>query len=203
MKRALILFALLSPAHASDVFTDGAGGSKVHEPSGFVCPLKIGEFQRDAVGQKDPETGTDYCSYSALDGVYGSVMLRPLPKDYDPKAMLAPEFTVQEGTGGSMLNEWLQPIGPKNAPLSVYLRAYETARLETQHYRTLFASAAVGAWTIQVTVEYADPKDRDLEQAFLTAAYAAAAREIGNPPAKPDVTGIKRTGFTVLDQFRQ
>jgi len=183
MRRAIVLLALLSPASAGDVFIDGAGGSKVHEPSGFVCPIKIGEFERDAVGEYDPETRTDYCAYSALDGVYGSIMLRPLPKNYDPKAVLAADFTVQEGSGGHMLNEWLQPIGPKAAPLSVYLRAYETAHLESQHYRTLLASAAVGAWAVQVTVEYADPKDKELEQAFLAAAYDAAASKI--VPAKP------------------
>ena len=198
MKRAIALLAILSPASAADVFTDSAGGAKVHEPSGFVCPLKIGEFERDAVGQYDPETRTDYCAYSALDGVYGSIMLRPMPKAYDPKAMLDADFTVQEGAGGRILNEWIQPIGPKGAPLSVYLRSYETAHLENQHYCTLFASAAVGAWAVQVTIEYADPKDKDLEQAFLSAAYDSAAREVGAPAAKPvsEVTGVKRTGLS-------
>jgi len=203
MKRAIVLLMLLSPAHASDVFADGAAGAKVHEASGFVCPTKIGEFERDAVGQKDPETRSDYCAYSALDGVYGSVMLRPLPKEYDPKAILASDFTVQEGAGGHLLNEWIQQIGPKAAPLTAYLRAYETARLETQHYRTLFASAAVGAWAVQVTIEYADPKDRALEQAFLTAAYDAAARDIGNPAQPQGAVGVKRSGFTTLDQLKQ
>lgn len=181
MKRALLFLALLTPAHAGDVFTDGAAGAKMHASSGFICPLKIGDFERDAVGERDPETKSDYCSYSALDGVYGNVMLRPLPPDYDPKAVLAADFTVQEGAGGKLLAEWVQNLGPKTSPVSAYFRSYETARLEAMHYRTLFASAAVGAWAVQVTVEYADPRDRALEQAFLTAAYDSAVAKIAGP----------------------
>jgi len=181
MKRALLSLLLLAPAHAGEVFTDGAAGAKVHESSGFVCPLKVAGFERDAVGVRDPQAKADYCAYSALDGVYGSVVLQPLPKSYDPKAVLAADFAVQEGSGGKLLSEWVQPVGPKAAPLTVYLRSYETAHLETLHYRTLFASAAVGAWAVQVTVEYADPRDKDLEQAFLEATYAAAVAKLAAP----------------------
>ena len=205
MKRALLLAVLLAPAHAGDVFTDGAAGAKVHEASGFVCPGKIGEFERDAVGQRDPEAHEDYCAYSALDGVYAGVTLRPLPKNYDPREALAANFAVLDGTGGKLLAEWVQWLGPKTSQVSAYLRSYETARLESIHYRTVFASAAVGGWAVQVTVEYADPRDRELEQAFLNAVYDSAIAKIADPPASPDVrrNDVKKAGLTSLDQHKQ
>jgi hypothetical protein len=92
--------------------------------------------------------------------------------------MLAPDFVVQEGTGGRLVGETTQLLGPKTAPLSVYIRTYETAKLETLHYRTLFASAVVGPWAVQVTIEYADPRDSDKEADFLNAAYAEAIAKI-------------------------
>ena len=60
---------------AGDTFADGADGAKVHVASGFVCPAKIGAFERDAVGESDPEAGADFCAYAALDGVYGTIRL--------------------------------------------------------------------------------------------------------------------------------
>jgi hypothetical protein len=162
----------------SDSFIDGANGAKVHSASGFVCPQQIGHFERDAVGELDPQAGADFCAYSALDGVYGTITLAPLRGAYDPKAMLTPNFVVQEGTGGRMVGETTQTLAPKTAPLSVYMRTYETAKLETLHYRTLFASAAVGPWAVQVTIEYADPRDNDNEADFLNAAYAEAIAKI-------------------------
>ncbi|MGC9953870.1 MAG: hypothetical protein ABSD21_06300 [Rhizomicrobium sp.] len=169
------------PAHAqdsADSFADGVNGAKVHSASGFVCPQQIGRFERDAVGERDPQAGADFCAYSALDGVYGTITLTPLRGAYDPKAMLTPDFVVQEGTGGRMVGETTQLVGPKNAPLSVYMRTYETAKLETLHYRTLFAGAAVGPWAVQVTIEYADPRDSDKEVDFLNAAYTEAIAKI-------------------------
>src|SRR5438105_15303984 len=44
---------------AGDTFADGPNGAKVHVASRFVCPAKIGPFERDAVGETDPETGAD------------------------------------------------------------------------------------------------------------------------------------------------
>jgi hypothetical protein len=180
------------PAHAQDAtdsFADGAGGAKVHSASGFVCSQQIGRFERDAVGERDPEAGADFCAYSALDGVYGTVTLVPLRGAYDPKAMLAPDFVVQEGTGGRMVGETTQLLGPKTAPLSVYMRTYETTKLETLHYRILFASAVVGPWAVQVTIEYADPRDTDKEADFLNAVYAEAIAKIAGAatpaPASP------------------
>ena len=180
---ALVLMCMASAvaAHAQDAadsFADGAGGAKLHSASGFICPQQIGHFERDAVGERDPQAGADFCAYSALDGVYGTITLVPLRGAYDPKAMLAPDFVVQEGTGGRMVGETMQILGQKSAPLSVYMRTYETAKLETLHYRILFASAVVGPWAVQVTIEYADPRDVDKEADFLNAAYAEAMAKI-------------------------
>ena len=56
MKAALIFAVLVAtPALAQDngdVFTDGANNAKVLAASGFVCPTKIGLFERDAVGEQ-------------------------------------------------------------------------------------------------------------------------------------------------------
>jgi len=180
---AVVLLCLLSAAPAraqdpTDPFTDGANGAKVHRASGYVCPEQIGHFERDAFGELDPQAGADFCAYSALDGVYGTITLAPLRGAYDPKAMLAPEFVVQEGTGGRMVGEATQTLGPKTAPLSVYTRTYETANLATLHYRVLFSGAAIGSWAVQVTIEYADPRDNDNETDFLNAAYAEALAKI-------------------------
>ncbi|HEY0282489.1 MAG TPA: hypothetical protein VGC27_07695 [Rhizomicrobium sp.] len=174
---------------AADSFTEGPNGAKVHGPSGFVCPQQFGHFARDAVGERNPEAGADFCAYSALDGVYGMVTLTPLRGAYDPKAMLAPDFVVQEGTGGRMVGETTLLLGPKTAPLSVYTRTYETSKLEALHYRILFTSAAVGPWAVQVTIEYADPRDTDKQADFLNAIYAEAMAKIAGvtipAPASP------------------
>jgi hypothetical protein len=175
----LAMVAMTAAAQAqTDPFADGANGAKVHSASGFICPLQIGSFERDAVGERNPQTGADYCAYSALDGVYGTITLAPLPKTYDPVAMLAPDFVVQEGTGGRVVGDGLKTLGTKAAPLSVYTRSYETAKLEGSHYRTLFASAAVGAWAVDVTIEYAEPRYDEIKTAFLNAAYAAALAKL-------------------------
>ncbi len=186
MKRIIFfLAALLAPAQAqdiSDAFTDAPDNAKQHIASGFVCPLQLAEFERDAVGQKDPGIGADYCAYSALDSVYGTITLTPLPKTYDPKAMLAPDFAVQEGSGGRMLGEAIEVLGPKTAPLSVYVRTYETSRLATVHYETQFASAAVGAWVVEVEIEYAAPRDKELRANFMNAVFALALEKIAALP---------------------
>lgn len=182
MKRILlVLAAFLAPVSAQDlgdVFADAPDNAKQHIASGFVCPLQIGEFERDAVGQKEPSAGADYCAYSALDGVYGTITLVPLPRTYDPKAMLAPDFSIEEGSDAKLLNEEIETLGPKSAPLAVYTRTYETAKLAALKYETLYASAAVGAFVVEVEIEYASPRDKDLRDAFLDAVYAAAAKKL-------------------------
>jgi hypothetical protein len=175
------LMALLpasAQAQASgDVFADGAGNAKVHAASGFVCPLQIGHLERDAVGERDPSLGTDFCAYSALDGVYGTITLVPLKGPYDPKTALVPDFQEQEGTGGRMIGEAPAKIGGAN----VYTRSYETTNLGDAHYRVLFAAGAVGQWAVQVTMEYASPRDDTVEGEFLDAVYAQALRKLAAP----------------------
>jgi len=176
------------PAHAQDMtdpFSDGGNGAKVHAASGFVCPLQIGAFERDAVGERDPKASSDFCAYSALDGVYGTVTLVPMRGAFDPKAILAQEFVVQEGTGGKMVDESTPVIGPKSALLSVYTRTYETTKVATQRYRILFSSAVVGNWAVQVTLEYADPRDAVIEGEFLNAVYTNAIAQIAVPHPAP------------------
>ncbi len=169
--------ALASSALAqdsSDVFSESTNGAKVHVASGFVCPLQISHFERDAVGERDPETGADFCAYSALDGVYGTITLVALKGPYDPKTALAPDFVEQEDTGGKMIGEGMAKLG--GTP--TYIRSYETTSLEDLHYRTLFAAGAVGDWGVQVTVEYASPRDDAVEKDFVDAVYAEARTRI-------------------------
>ena len=160
---------------AGDTFSDGANGAKVQVASGFACPAKIGAFERDAVGEYDPETAADFCAYSALDGVYGTVRLFPLRGAYDPKSSLAGDFAEQEGTGGKLIAEGQVDA----ARLPIYQRTYEAAKLEDLHYRVEFTGATIGGWAVETTVEFAEPRDVADAQNFLHAVYAAATDEIG------------------------
>ena len=179
MRTLFLPFLLMAQAalaqNSGDVFTDGASNAKVHEASGFACPQRIGLFERDAVGERDPKAGADFCAYSALDGVYGTIVLTPLSGPYDPKTALVPEFLEQEATGGRMLAERPAKLGGASG---VFTRSYETTSLEDLHYRVLFAASAVGNWAVQVTMEYASPRDDALEQEFLNAVYAEALKKI-------------------------
>jgi hypothetical protein len=171
------LLLAVAPALAQEGgFGDGPNGAAIHT-SGFVCPPKVGTFERDATGLRDAESGADYCAYSGLSGVYGTVIIRTLPSPFDPKNVLAPEFRVQEGTDGHLIGEEMQRI----AAIPVYTRVYETARLQSRQYRTLYASTAVGAWSVVVIVEYAYPQDKDMASAFLAAIYGKAVKDIGVP----------------------
>src|ERR1700749_2822856 len=109
MKLAALLLATLlaTPALAqtADPFADGKDGAKIHSASGFVCPAKIGSFERDAADENDVQTGADICSYAALDGVYGTIIIAPLTGPYDAANALAPSFVEQEGTGGKKIAE--------------------------------------------------------------------------------------------------
>lgn len=182
MRNALLctVLALLPGAalaqQSPDTFTDRDDGAKVHV-SGFVCPQRIDTFERDAVGEADPDKNEDFCAYASLDGVYGTVTLAPLNGGYDPKASFAPDFSEQESTGGKRIGE--KTIRLNGSPLSIYTRTYRTARAESLEYRILFAGAAVKNWVVQVTVEYADPRDTPTESEFLQTIYRAAEREIG------------------------
>ena len=173
----LVALAATAPACAQsngDVFSDGPANAKIHAASGFACPGKIGLFERDAVGERDPSANADFCAYSALDGVYGTITLVPLTGPYDPKAALAPEFVEQEDIGGKRIGEGTVKVGGAG----VYARTYETTSLEDLHYRTLFSASAVGNWAVQVTVEYASPRDDAVKQEFLNAVYAGAFKKL-------------------------
>jgi hypothetical protein len=172
---ALVPFTALAQA-GGDTFADRDDGAKVHV-SGFVCPQRIGEFERDAVGEYDPEKSQDFCAYGARDGVYGTITLSPLNGGYDPKASFAEDFEQQDATEGKRLSENIVRLN--GSPLAIYTRTYRTARAEALEYRIVFAGAAVKNWVVQATVEYADPRDTRTEAEFLRTIYAAAERQIG------------------------
>jgi hypothetical protein len=180
-------FAIVAPALAQDAspdpFADARDGGKVHTASGFVCPAIIGLFERDAVGEADPENGADFCAYSALDGVYGTIKLTPLDGPYNAQSSLAPGFIEQEGTGGKRIAEGtaMLAVKPGTTPLAIYTRTYETAKLEDLHYRVLFAGAQFKNWAVEATIEYADPRDAPVEDQFLRAVFASANNEIATP----------------------
>ncbi|HTT99423.1 MAG TPA: hypothetical protein VMF58_15345 [Rhizomicrobium sp.] len=179
MKASPILAILIAtPAFAQDggdVFTDAASNAKVHAASGFVCPSRIGMFDRDAVGERDPKASADFCAYSALDGVYGTITLIPLGGPYDPKTALVPEFQEEEATGGKVIGEKTGKFGGA----TVYSRSYSTLNLGDTHYRVQFAASAVGQWAVQVTMEYASPRDDAVKQDFLNAVYDEALHKLG------------------------
>jgi hypothetical protein len=183
--RALCIFGFAIsavPAFAQDTtpdpFGDTRDGGKRHTASGFVCPAMIGHFARDAVGEHDPATGVDFCAYSALDGVYGTITLVPLEGPYDAKSALAPGFVAQESTGAKRIADGLATLATRSAPVVVYARTYETAKLEDLHYRVVFAGAQFRNWAVETTIEYADPRDTAVEDEFLHAVYSAAENEI-------------------------
>ncbi len=191
MRRHTFAFVLigslgLAPAFAQttniDAFKDGTDEAKVHSASGFICPLFIGHFERDAYGERAPMLGSDFCAYSALDGVYGTITLTPLRAAYDPKTALVQEFTEQEGIGGKIVGETTVQIGGGATPISVYSRTYETAALETLHYRIMFSTGTVGTWAVEATVEFATPRDDEKMRDFLNAVYREALVRIAKVP---------------------
>ena len=175
---AVIGWLSLVPAAAQttniDDFKDGADQAKVHRASGFVCPLFIGHFERDAYGERAPMLGSDFCAYSARDGVYGTITLTPLRAPYDPKTALQQEFTEQEGIGGKLVAERTMQIGGGATPISVYSRTYETAALETLHYRIIFSGGTIGTWAVEASVEFGTPRDDQNMHDFLDAVYTEA-----------------------------
>jgi hypothetical protein len=175
------LLALQARADSASPFADQGDNAKRHVASGFSCPAKIGSFERDAVGSYDLASGADFCAYSARDGVYGTIVIKPLSGPYDPRASLAGEFAVQERTGGRMLEE-------RNAVIDhspqIYERRYVRAQLQDVRYCVLFSGEGTGNWAVETTVEYAEPRDIDAKNQFLTAVYRAAFAELplGAPP---------------------
>lgn len=177
--------ASVAAAHAQttdiDAFKDGPDQAKVHV-SGFVCPQFIGHFERDAYGERNPSIKSDFCGYSALDGVYGTITLTPLTGPFDAKASLADEFAEQEGSSGKSIGEGTAFAGGGKSPIKVYTRTYETAALETLHYRIQFTVGTIGNWAVRVTTEYATPRDDDKQRDFLNTAFAEAIAHIPRTP---------------------
>ena len=178
---SILLFLVWGPASADEIFSDDSHGGRIHTASGFICPARIGPFHRDAVGERDPEAGTVYCAYSKLDGVYGTIVLKPARTPYDARSSLAGAFEEAESTGGRMVAEQNLNLASTMASTEVFARTYETAKLQDEHYRVLYAGAEIGNWAVELTVEYADPRDVAVEKEFLDAVYAAAETEVGKP----------------------
>jgi len=172
----LLAVATAAAAQNIDPFADARDGGKLHAASGFVCPARIGAFERDAVGEAGK--GTDFCAYSARDGIYGTIRLMRLDGPFDPQSALAPDFAEEEAQGGKRVADGMATLATKPAPLAVYTRTYQTATLEDFRYRALFANAQFGNWVVETTIEYADPRDMGVENQFLHAVYAAARNEI-------------------------
>jgi hypothetical protein len=162
----------------TDLFTDTRDGGKLHAASGFVCPARIGVFERDAVGEADPGTHTDFCAYSARNGIYGTIRLVPLSGPYDAPGALAPDFVETESQGAKRVADGPAMLAAQPQPLMIYARTYETAKLDDLRYRVMFSGAQFGNWAVETTIEYADPRDVGLENQFLHAVYANAQREI-------------------------
>ena len=182
LKAAALLVALdVDPASAQDdPFSDTRDGGKLHTASGFLCPSKVGLFERDAVGEAEPTAGADFCAYSALDGVYGTVKLTLLDGPYNAPVSLAPEFIEEEGTGAKRIAEGMisLPVAAHGPPLAIYTRTYETGKMEDRHYRVLFSGAQFKNWAVEATIEYVDPQDVAVESEFLRAVYAGAEKQI-------------------------
>jgi len=179
----IVFIGCLAPAAFAqdantDPFTDTHDGGKLHTASGFVCPARISAFERDAVGEADPETHTDFCAYSARDGVYGTIKLVPLAGPYDAQSALAPDFAKTESLGGKRVADGPAMLAAKPQPLVVYARTYEIAKLDQFRYRVMFSGAQFGNWAVETTIEYADPRDTGVENQFLHAVYAMAEHDI-------------------------
>jgi hypothetical protein len=164
---------------ASDGFSDTKDGGKLHVGSGFICPARIDLFERDAVGEGESISGANFCAYSALDGTYGTVTIKSLKGPYDPKISLASDFVEQEGIGAKQISEAMA----KSSGLPIYTRIYETAKLESLHYRMLFSGTQIGNWAVETTIEYADPRDNRAEKEFLDRVYSLAVKQIAKPAA--------------------
>ena len=93
---------------------------------------------------------------------------------YDPKTSMVQDFNEQEQTGSHQIAEGIAPI----AGTPVYTRTYETSKLEDLHYRVLFAGVGINGWAVEVTTEFADPRDTPEQQQFLASVYDAARKEI-------------------------
>ncbi|MDE2464542.1 MAG: hypothetical protein KGO02_12610 [Alphaproteobacteria bacterium] len=155
-------------------FRNGDHDGRIALASGFVCPERIGPYIRDAVGQSGPNEQAVFCSYYALDGIYGTVRILPLDGRFDGPASLASQFALQTGSGAKVVAQATATVAGKGTTPAVYSRTYETSRLETLHYRVRYSSAPVRGWVVQVISEYAAPRDDATRNLFLNWAYGPA-----------------------------
>lgn len=176
------------PSLRADPFVDGDKGIKTHTASGFICPERIGRYVRDAVGEGgSPSDGKVFCSYYALDGIYGTVQLTPVSGSYNAQSALADDFVEQVGIGGKQVSEKTVTVKPADnakgaesfTPVKVYTRTYETAHLESLRYQIKFTGAAINGWAVEAIIEYASTRDDATAQNFLNFVYRSAETEIG------------------------
>ncbi len=111
----------------------------------------------------------------ALDGVYGTIILTPLSGPYDPKTALVAEFQEQEATGGKVIGEATQKFGGANR-LHAQLRDIEPRRCALSR---AICGERGRTMAVQVTMEYASPRDEALKQDFLNAVYDEALHKLG------------------------
>lgn len=185
---ALPALAQTVPSLRADPFVDSGKGDKVHTASGFVCPERVGRYVRNSVGEGgSPADGKVFCSYYALDSVYGTVQLTPLSGPYDAKKSLAGDFVEQVGIGGKQVDEKMVTVKPADGakeaesfkPVEVYTRTYETAHLESLRYQIKFTGAAINGWAVESIIEYASTRDDETAQNFLDFVYRSAETEVG------------------------
>lgn len=176
----LVVLGTTPASGQANGFSIAANGALVHA-SGYICPQIIASFQRDAAGLRDPVSGAQSCSYSAPSGVYGTVVIEPMPDGLDPKTALLSAFRAEDAAGSEKVSDQIQAVGLEDTTISVYVRVYRKARLDQREYRTLYATAGFGIWAVEAIVEYTDPQDKDLNTVFLNAVYDMAAKTVGSP----------------------
>ncbi len=201
VRRLLVLWALalvstaLASARGATValgaFRDGPHDGRIARASGFVCPDRIGPYIRDAAGQSSVSQKRVFCSYYALDGIYGTVRILPLDGQFDGPGLLAGQFSQEAGSGGRVVAQKNLSFAAAGRVLPVFSRTYETSHLENLHYRVSYASAPIRGWVVEVISEYASPRDDATKTVFLDWVFGpglAALRPrhaAGSPPAGP------------------
>ncbi len=171
---ALIGGAFANAHGATDAlgaFRDGPHDGRIARASGFVCPDRVGPYIRDAAGQSGMSRKRVFCSYYALDGIYGTVRILPLAGKFDGPSLLAGQFSQEAGSGGRVVAQKSRSFHSASGPLHVFTRTYETSHLENLHYRVSYASAPVLGWVVEVISEYASPRDDATKTVFLNWVY--------------------------------
>jgi hypothetical protein len=165
----------LASAHGATValgaFRDGPHDGRIARASGFVCPDRVGPYIRDAAGQSALSQKRVFCSYYALDGIYGTVRILPLAGKFDGPGLLAGQFSQEAGSGGRVVAQKTRSFPAASGELRVFTRTYETSHLENLHYRVSYASAPALGWVVEVISEYASPRDDATKKVFLNWVY--------------------------------